>query len=237
MGPHPVFIHGSGSRGAIWVRQRLAFPRAIAPDLPGRGGRDHPGAVGGFVEWLHRYLGEERRVPAVVVGHSLGGAIAQLHALTYPADLAGVVLAGTGARLRVAPPFLDGFVEHPIETAEEFARWHFAPDADARLVEKLIGNLKATPPAVTRADLLACDAFSVMDRVSEIRLPALVVVGAEDRLTPPRFSQYLHQQIAGSALRIIEGAGHMVMWERPAEFNAALRAFLTALPAAPRPAG
>ncbi len=224
-----VFVHGSGSRGGVWQNQLLAFPTAAAPDLPGRDGRGHPGTVEAFAEWLHRHLVEQRLAPAVVAGHSLGGAIAQVHALTYPEDVAGLVLVGTGARLRVSEVFLRGLVETPIETAEEFACWHFAPGAEPRLVDKLTTNLRATPPQVTRADLLACDAFSVMDRVAGIRAPTLLVVGREDRLTPPKFSAFLHERIAGSTLRVIEGAGHMVFWERGREFNDAVRGFVETL--------
>lgn len=229
MPPRLVFLHGSGARGGIWQNQLLAFPSAVAPDLAGRAGRDHPGTIEGFVAWLHRHLTEQRLSPAVLVGHSLGGAVAQQHALTRSDDVAALVLVGTGARLRVSETFLRGFAEDPVETAEEFARWHFAPGADPRLVAKLTGNLRSAPPQVTRADLLACDAFDVMGRLREIRAPTLVLVGAEDRLTPPKYAEHLHAQIPGSTLQVIDGAGHMVFWERRRKFNEALRAFAAAL--------
>jgi pimeloyl-ACP methyl ester carboxylesterase len=62
--------------------------------------------------------------------------------------------------------------------------------------------------------------------VSEITLPTLCIVGTLDRLTPPRYSEYLHEQIAGSRLQIVEGAGHMVPLERPEEYNRRLRDFI-----------
>jgi pimeloyl-ACP methyl ester carboxylesterase len=60
-------------------------------------------------------------------------------------------------------------------------------------------------------------------------VPALVVCGADDRLTPPRYSRYLHEQIRGSRLVMVEGAGHMVMLEQPQATNQALRDFLLRL--------
>jgi pimeloyl-ACP methyl ester carboxylesterase len=65
-----------------------------------------------------------------------------------------------------------------------------------------------------------------MDRVGEIKVPTLIVVGTEDKLTPVKFSRYLHKKIAGSELLEVEGAGHLVMAERPDIVNPAIQRFL-----------
>jgi 3-oxoadipate enol-lactonase len=63
-----------------------------------------------------------------------------------------------------------------------------------------------------------------MDRVGAIRARTLIVVGAEDKMTPQKYSTYLHGSIAGSELEIIEGAGHMAHAEKPEAVNARIRA-------------
>ena len=62
-----------------------------------------------------------------------------------------------------------------------------------------------------------------------IALPTLILCSDADRMTPARFSQYLHEQIAGSQLVVVSGAGHMVMLEQPAAVAEAVAYFLTSL--------
>jgi pimeloyl-ACP methyl ester carboxylesterase len=83
---------------------------------------------------------------------------------------------------------------------------------------------------VTYGDWVADDTFDVMSRVSEVRVPTLAVCGAEDRLTPVKYHQFLATQIAGCRLSVIESAGHWVFWEQPEAFTRTIRDFLDALP-------
>lgn len=221
-----LLLHGAGARSLVWQHQMLAFPRAEAPDLPGRAGRA-PAGVGGYLEALRARL-----VPGparVVGGHSLGGAIALAWALRYPEEVSALILVGTGARLRVTPAWLQGIGGGEVDTIEQFGAAWFGPQADQRLREKSLRLLRATPPDVLLADLAAADGFDVMGELASIAAPALVVCGADDRLTPPKYSRYLHEQIRGSALVIAEGAGHMVMLEQPEATNQAFRDFLRRL--------
>ncbi len=68
-------------------------------------------------------------------------------------------------------------------------------------------------------DLAACNAFDIMTRIHEIQLPTLIICGTEDRLTPVKYSQYLHDKIVSSTLHIIPDAGHYVMREQPEAVN------------------
>jgi pimeloyl-ACP methyl ester carboxylesterase len=83
---------------------------------------------------------------------------------------------------------------------------------------------------VTLGDFRACDRFDVMARLGEIRLPALVVVGEDDRLTPPRYAELLARGIAGARLSRIPRAGHYVSLEQPEAVNHAIGNFLADLP-------
>src|SRR5256885_16797328 len=77
-----------------------------------------------------------------------------------------------------------------------------------------------------RSDLQACDAFDVMSRISTVRAPTLVLCGEEDQLTPPKYSRFLGQRIAGACVTIVPGAGHYVPVETPRESTAAVRQVL-----------
>jgi pimeloyl-ACP methyl ester carboxylesterase len=78
-------------------------------------------------------------------------------------------------------------------------------------------------PAVLLSDFLCCDRFDIMDRVPEIKVPTLVIVGTQDEMTPVKYAQYLANKIPGSKLVIIEGATHSVATEKPDEVNEAIK--------------
>jgi pimeloyl-ACP methyl ester carboxylesterase len=85
-------------------------------------------------------------------------------------------------------------------------------------------------PAVVHDDFWAANQFDAMDRVGGIRTPTLIICGEEDRLTPVKYSEYLHEQIPGSQLVVIPHAGHLVVLEAPRATNGAIAAFLRTLP-------
>jgi len=105
--------------------------------------------------------------------------------------------------------------------------------APARLGARLRETMLGMSPDVTLGDFEACYAFDVRDRLGAIRVPALVVVGSEDRMTPPRFAEYLCDHLAGARLVVVASAGHSAPLERPREVNQAIREFREALSAAP----
>jgi pimeloyl-ACP methyl ester carboxylesterase len=83
-----------------------------------------------------------------------------------------------------------------------------------------------TNPAIGLADFEACNKFDSREQLSQISKPTLIIGGSEDMLTPPWFQKYLHENLKKSSLRIIEGAGHLSMIEKPEKFNKILLEFL-----------
>lgn len=229
-----VFIHGAGGSHQIWFNQLRVLGRwwrVIALDLPGHGDSNGSGAeqievyrdlVKGFVT----KLGLDR---IVLVGHSMGGAITQGFALAYPDQLEAIGLVGTGARLRVHPNILAGLRDEPQGAVECITKWARAPGTPAVVVGQDAEAMLRTPVPVIERDFRACDAFDLMEQVEEIGVPALVICGADDLMTPPKYAEYLHQKIKGSQLVLISGAGHMVMLEKPDEVNRAIKVFLEQL--------
>jgi pimeloyl-ACP methyl ester carboxylesterase len=164
----------------------------------------------------------------IIVGHSMGGAIAIELALRKQ-ELRALVLVGTGARLRVHPEFLRIIKENYEQAAELLASWSVFASADPIIADRLVQDLRRVSAEVTLGDLMACDKFDRMDRVGEIGCRTLVVCGEDDRMTPKKYSRYLHEKIKGSELVIIPGAGHSVMLEKHREFNRALEGFFASL--------
>ena len=229
-----VFVHGAARSHLIWNMQTRALgavARAVALDLPGHGksqgaGRSTVDAFRDVVLGLLDALGFDR---AIIVGHSMGGAIAQTLALSHPDRVAGLGLVCTGARLRVLPVILDGVLS-PSDfdnIARMVTEYSFAPDADASLCQLAEEQFRVCPASLTHGDFSACDKFDVMTRIAEIRAPVLVICGREDRMTPVKYSEFFKSKMPQARLVLIEGAGHSVMVEKPDEVNHALVGFVT----------
>ena len=127
------------------------------------------------------------------------------------------------------PDILESIRRDHAAAARLLAGWSFAPGAPETLRAEGIRDLLGCPAAVTEGDLRACDGFDVMAEVARIRLPALIVCGEQDALTPPKYARYLHQHIAGSRLVLVPEAGHYVMLEQPDAVTRSLSNFLSTL--------
>jgi pimeloyl-ACP methyl ester carboxylesterase len=197
-------------------------------DLPGHGRSVGPGCdtIDCYVETVVAFLDAVDVDQAVIVGHSMGGAIAQTMALERGSRVSALVLVGTGARLRVAPSILEG-IETDFEGATGLiTEYAWSPDANPGLMQLGRTALRETGPSVLRGDFLACDRFDIMDRLGGMGVPVLVVGGLADRLTPIKYSRYLVEQIPEARLVTVEGAGHMVMLEQPQQVAGAVREFV-----------
>jgi pimeloyl-ACP methyl ester carboxylesterase len=226
-----IFIHGSGSNHAIWlpqVRALAPIAQPVAVDLPGHGRSDLPGrnSVEGYGDFILGLLDILQFDRAVIVGHSLGGAIAQTIALSHPDRVAGLGLVGTGARLRVLSTILDGFLKDFENIAPFIVENAYAPNLSDDMRVRAIAELRVCDPRVTHDDYAACNVFDVMTRLGEIRTPTIVICGKQDRMTPPKYSEFLVSKIPGAQLVLVNNAGHCVMIEQPDAVSRALFEFV-----------
>lgn len=229
-----VFLHGAGSSHLIWGSQfnfLSHLGRAIAFDLPAHNKSEGPGreSVVEYADDLSEILDSLAIDRGMLVGHSMGGAIALAYALARPDRVAALGLIATSARLQVLPAFLEGFRTDFDRTVDKIIAYYFGPEADARMIEKSAAQLRASGQAIVLSDFSACDKFDVRDRLAEIRTPTLVICGAADQLTPPKFSEFLADKILGARLALVEKAGHHVMIEKPETVNLTLMSFVSNL--------
>lgn len=227
-----IFVHGAGDSARAW-REQVAFfgERATAVDLPGHGERPdnlpEQISVLDYARAVHDIMQEELRLAKpVIVGHSLGGLIALQMGLEYGAELGGLILLGSGARMRVLPALLEAARTEPEQALLKLKQLSIAPGSDPGLPTKLLSEQIRPKPGILYRDLLACNSFDIMGRVQEISLPTLIICGADERNAPVKYSEYLHAQIAASTLKIIPGAGHYVQRERSVEVNRAIAEWL-----------
>jgi pimeloyl-ACP methyl ester carboxylesterase len=235
-----VLLHGYPFDRTMWRDQLLGIHghRLLALDLRGFGASDRGegmltmGDYADDVAALLDTLGHQR---AVVVGLSMGGYVALAFAERHRERLAGLVLMDTkaspddeagrkGRDEAIATVTTDG-TSKPVATMMEKL---FASDTPAELRERVLAMMQRATPSAMIAALGAMrdrpDRRALLPQLSGI--PALVVVGKEDRLTPPDVNREMAEAIPGADFVLVEGAGHLPPMERPATVNEALQPFL-----------
>jgi len=230
-GPHTLLcIHGSGGDHRHWPESLRSLPkfRVVALDLPGHGRSQGGGyqRVADYADFIEDFVTRLGLRSVIALGHSLGGAVVQALALRRPAWLKALVLAGTGARLRVTPEILATLLSDYENAVDRICAWSYGPAASQELIRRGRTGWLQTPKEVTFGDYFACHNFDVMEQVSQIDYPTLVVSGGFDRLTPPKYGDYLARHIYGATHRILEECGHMMAVEKPDVFVSVVRAFL-----------
>jgi pimeloyl-ACP methyl ester carboxylesterase len=239
-----LLIGGVGGTTLAWepfLPILAAHFRVIASDLRGAGRSAAPTSpyttrqLADDAAALLAHLGVAR---AHVVGFSLGGMIAQELALAHPEFVDRLILYGTYARPRraIMEPWLT-YVEQmeerldPVSVSVGWLPWLFTPAflADPERVEAALAweNPYPQPLHGFVAQIEASRSHDTLDRLSRITAPTLVLVGAEDIITPVYYSRELAAQIPGAELRVLERGGHCAIWEDPEVGTEALLSFLT----------
>jgi pimeloyl-ACP methyl ester carboxylesterase len=229
-----LFLHGAGGSHHTWRDQWAGLKgaaRLVVPDLPGHA--ESMGTpretVGEYAAWLSEFVEEIGLPKFVLAGHSMGGAIALQAALDRIKGLEALILVGTGGRLKVSPVILDGIAGRFRDFAPELVDWMMAKESDPTLRDDVTRDVLSTKSSTFAADFRACNGFDVLGRLGEIRVPTLAIVGDDDRLTPLKYSEFLATNIRGAVLKIIQGAGHIAMLEKPIQVNNVIASFLQSL--------
>lgn len=225
-----VFVHGAGSNNLLWdeVLQLLSGTKdAFAVNLPG-----HPSGevlcktIDEYAEAVFGFLVERGLKPAVC-GHSMGGAVALTLTLNHPETVSGLILVGSGAKLGVLPEVISGLKEDPLDVIENTITPLSFHKLDLELGRRARAALSLSNPAVFLNDYLACAAFDVRERLKEVSVPTLIVCGEDDRMTPPKWSQYLHTNIKSSRPPfLVSETGHMLPIEKPTVLGRLIQDFL-----------
>jgi pimeloyl-ACP methyl ester carboxylesterase len=244
-GPALVLVHGAGGRIQSWPLQwqetrfvpsaggkrwMMDFPIYIV-DLPGHGRSPLPGrtSIGDYAADIIAFTEAIGVQQAVIVGHSMGGAIAQQVALERPANLAAIILIGSGAVMPVTDLILDGLLTDFPQTVNLITRFSWHKEAADNFTAVARQHMLGTDPLVVHGDFYACNNFDFRQRLAEIRVPTLVIGGDSDKMMPLANSQFLAEHIPQAQLVVIEAAGHYLMTEKTASVSKAIVPFLNQL--------
>lgn len=240
--PSVVFLHGAGMEHSLWQQQSRALAHqgynVAALDLPGHGqSGDDPSisSVADYAAWLADFLERSGLRPAVLVGLSLGSAIALTCAAEYPERVSALVLIGAGTEMKVSPVLLRDIREDPPRAIDFITGYgHGRPSHIGRaptpgnwLLGSAVALLRRNAVTLHR-DFTVCHEWPGAVFVPKVRCPTLVAIGKGDRMTPPKIARELAEAIPGARFEIMEGCGHLVPSEAPRALLHLLRDFLPA---------
>lgn len=223
-------VHGSGGDSTVWQIQEASPGRQklILPDLPGHGNSEGAGFAGAreYADWLDHFIAAVNLTDFFLAGFSLGGIVAQTYALTHPEKIRGLILISTGMRVRIAPEFA-ALVKHDFAKAVKTSCDNaYTPAVPRFLYRQGRDMLLKNGQEIYYKDIMICDTFDSSPWIHRVTRPALIVCGGRDCITPPALSRELSERLPHSELRVVPDAGHMVMQEKPAEFNQLVSRFI-----------
>jgi 3-oxoadipate enol-lactonase len=235
-----VFLHGVGGSHAVWDRQLPYFAargyQTLAWDQPGYGGApvvepydlEHVAAV---------LAGQLPAEPSVLVGHSMGGFIAQEVYARFPGHVKALVLCFTSAAFGGSgSDFARQFIEAriaPLDAGQTMAqiaaklvpsmRGARSRDDGVALAQRVMSEVS---PDTYRKAVRLLTTFDRRADLPGIRVPTLLIAGSDDRVAPAAVMERMAQKIPGAEFVQLEGCAHLGPMDQPDPFNEALAAFL-----------
>lgn len=222
MTTHWYLIHGAASNRLIWSQQLPVLKGAQRAELPALDPIEPEHLIRAWAAWCAEDMDE----PSIIMGHSLGGAIAQQVALDAPDLVRGLVLVGTGPRLPVNRTLLDALATDPSAALAQLTRWSLRRNADPRLLARSLDLARSVDGHRAWREFAACNSFDVRESLSRVQCPVALIAADQDRMTPEPLLREFQRIWPNAPLYQVAEAGHMMMLEQPQAFNRILEDIL-----------
>jgi pimeloyl-ACP methyl ester carboxylesterase len=245
-GPVVVLLHGYPFNRSMWREQSEALSasnRVITPDLRGHGATSVTSELATMEEMARDVLAllDKLGINRITLGGlSMGGYVTLAFYRRFPLRVRALILADTRPQAdtpdakrnreeqaqKILKEGMESIVDDFLKKVLTPATISEKPETVARVREMIT---KTDPQGAANALRGMAARPNQTDFLEAIFVPALILVGSEDQLTPPTDAELMHRQIRGSRISIMESAAHLSNLERPIEFNLALRSFLDTL--------
>ena len=228
-----LYLHGAGGNGHFAHKMLDLLSANHSPlslDYPGHGrssGTESLKSIPAYSDFIYAFWKKLRVRPAVLIGHSMGGAIAMDLALRHPEMVDGLVLTCTAAKFAIPDERVNAWKQvMQGRMGQPFTKDSCSPATPMSVVQEGWMEQIKTDPRVRYFDLVACQQVDLTSKLGEIRKPTLVLAGQDDTTTPVAQSESLRDRIAGAKLTVVPQAGHWLPLEKPQEACDAIVAFL-----------
>ncbi|WP_439121837.1 alpha/beta fold hydrolase [Marivita sp.] len=238
-----VFVHGFMGGSRQWTEQKKALAPSldvVTVDLPGFGknaGLTAPATIAGYANWVLDFLTAQEVDRFHLLGHSMGGMIAQEIIARAPARVDRLVLYGTGATGilpgRFEPIHISksrAQTDGPRKTARRIAATWFLTRESSAAFESCATIAECSSLQAIVAGLDAMEAWDGVPNLSAIRARTLVIWGDHDRTYPWSQTEQLWRSIGKTSLAVIPDCAHAAHLEKPAIFNRILKDFFDDVP-------
>ena len=234
-----IFLHGVGGGHAAWDDQVAYFSvrgyRCTAWDQPGYGKTPAPNpyTLETITEALRAEIGTD---PVVLVGHSMGGFIAQEAYARFPQLVRALVLCFTSPSFGGDPRFARQFIadrlgpldqgKSMVDLAQDLMVTMRGRKSDPKGLTKARQIMSTVSEATYRKAVHLLTTFDQRENLTKIAVPTLLVAGSDDRIAPPKIMQAMAQGIPQCQVVVLDGCGHLGPMDQPEAFNAVLEPFL-----------
>ncbi len=241
--PVIIFIHGFPFNKGIWNQQMKALNenfRVIAYDVRGHGNSDSgidDFSVEMFVKDLISLMDTLEIKKTALCGLSMGGYIALNAIENHPIRFDALILCDTSCK--ADSPEAKQKRINDIKVIREYGVERFADDniknffaQESYITKKEVVAevreimINTTEESIIKTLIALSGRKETCGKLSEIKVPVLILVGEKDKITPPEAAQFMHEKISGSVMFIIKNAGHLSNLENPYQFNEQLKKFL-----------
>ena len=235
--PGIIFVHGAGLDHTVWTLFNRYFAKkqfnSIAVDLPGHGrsGGEPLPSIEASAAWLLDLIRSLELEEAALVGHSMGALIALEAARRAQAGISRLVLLGAAAPMPVAEPLLNAARENNHSAVDMIMLYAHAwcsqmggnPVAGIHIMNSNMRLLERSLEDVLYADLNACNEYTNgIAAARDISIPANLILGKQDRMTPPASAAGLIDALDQVQVITLEDCGHMMLSEQPEAVHRAL---------------
>ncbi|WFU41693.1 alpha/beta hydrolase [Bradyrhizobium sp. CB82] len=236
--PAVMFIHGAGFDHSTWALHTRWFAHhgyaVLAPDLPGHGRSTGPSvsSIAEMADWTAALVVAAGITKAHLIGHSMGSLISLETAARHPDKVSALSLIGTAATMTVGPDLVKAAEANDQDAIDMVSIWGlgFKAELGGSLAPGLWMHggaqavLKHCEPGVLFRDLTACNSYTnALAAAATVKVPTTLILGERDMMTPAKAGRAVAAAIPHARTIVVQGAGHMIMAERPDELLAALK--------------
>lgn len=225
-----ILIAGAGGRHLDWPKElrHNRMVNTLSVDMPGhfKLQGDPCKTIEEMADVIFGLVEDQQLTKVIIVGHSMGGLIAQEIGIRQPQWLDSLILVGTAPVMPVHPIILDNIYTDLDKTADFITKYAWSGKGYGLITGAVRKAVMENRPETLHADFTACSQYDARERLGEITATTLVIGGQRDKFTPMKQSEFMVEHIPEAKLHVMRAAGHYMAQEQPLQLTRAISSFI-----------